>query len=60
VFGVEGALTDWPMLPKRQVAERLWDLIADRFRAGREPPAPARSTRTRTRSTRRSTRQQDG
>jgi phosphopantothenoylcysteine decarboxylase/phosphopantothenate--cysteine ligase len=60
VFGVEGALTDWPMLPKRQVAERLWDLIADRFRAGREPPAPARSTRTRTRSPRRSTRQQDG
>ncbi len=35
VFGVEGALTNWPMLPKRQVAERLWDLIADRFRAGR-------------------------
>jgi hypothetical protein len=32
VFGVEGALTDWPMLPKRQVAERLWDLIADRYR----------------------------
>ena len=27
VFGAEGALTDWPMLPKRQVAERLWDLI---------------------------------
>jgi phosphopantothenoylcysteine decarboxylase/phosphopantothenate--cysteine ligase len=32
VFGAEGALTDWPMLPKRQVAERLWDLIADRYR----------------------------
>jgi phosphopantothenoylcysteine decarboxylase/phosphopantothenate--cysteine ligase len=48
VFGVEGALTDWPMLPKRQVAERLWDLIADRYRAGREPPAPARAARPRT------------
>lgn len=32
VFGREGPLTDWPMLPKRQVAERLWDLIADRYR----------------------------
>ena len=31
VFGAEGAITDWPMLPKRQVAERLWDLISDRF-----------------------------
>jgi len=45
VFGVEGPLTDWPMLPKRQVAERLWDLIVDRYRkasapeAGRERPA---------------------
>ena len=37
VFGAEGELTDWPMLPKRQVAERLWDLIGDRYRhAGRE------------------------
>lgn len=36
VFGGEGALTDWPMLPKRQVAERLWDLIGDRYRRGRE------------------------
>src|SRR5574338_983804 len=35
VFGVEGALTDWPMLPKRQVAERLWDLIVDRYRKAR-------------------------
>jgi phosphopantothenoylcysteine decarboxylase/phosphopantothenate--cysteine ligase len=35
VFGVEGALSDWPMLPKRQVAERLWDLIADRYRKAR-------------------------
>jgi phosphopantothenoylcysteine decarboxylase/phosphopantothenate--cysteine ligase len=43
VFGVEGPLTDWPMLPKRQVAERLWDLIVDRFRSGRadEPGAKA-------------------
>ncbi|HLE58593.1 MAG TPA: bifunctional phosphopantothenoylcysteine decarboxylase/phosphopantothenate--cysteine ligase CoaBC [Candidatus Limnocylindria bacterium] len=41
VFGPEGPLTDWPMLPKRQVAERLWDLIADRLRrAGAEPAAP--------------------
>ncbi len=39
VFGVEGALTDWPMLPKRQVAERLWDLIGDRFRRARETSA---------------------
>ena len=29
------------MLPKRQVAERLWDLIADRYRA---PPAPRKAT----------------
>jgi phosphopantothenoylcysteine decarboxylase/phosphopantothenate--cysteine ligase len=36
VFGSEGALTDWPMLPKRQVAERLWDLIADRYAKARE------------------------
>jgi phosphopantothenoylcysteine decarboxylase/phosphopantothenate--cysteine ligase len=35
VFGGEGALTDWPMLPKRQVAERLWDLIGDRYRHAR-------------------------
>jgi hypothetical protein len=43
VFGVEGALTDWPMLPKRQVAERLWDLIADRYRAGHPARTPART-----------------
>jgi phosphopantothenoylcysteine decarboxylase/phosphopantothenate--cysteine ligase len=51
VFGAEGALTDWPMLPKRQVAERLWDLIADRYRARRPvrpTPSPARSSRSRT------------
>ncbi len=46
VFGMEGALTDWPMLPKRQVAERLWDVIADRFRTVRDQPAP-RPTRGR-------------
>ena len=41
VFGIEGPLTDWPMLPKRQVAERLWDLIVDRYRKARaEPTAP--------------------
>ncbi len=39
VFGAEGALTDWPMLPKRQVAERLWDLIVDRYRAARSTPS---------------------
>jgi phosphopantothenoylcysteine decarboxylase / phosphopantothenate---cysteine ligase len=39
IFGVEGQLTDWPMLPKRQVAERLWDLIADRYRKARPEPA---------------------
>jgi phosphopantothenoylcysteine decarboxylase/phosphopantothenate--cysteine ligase len=38
VFGVEGPLTDWPMLPKRQVAERLWDLIVDRYRKARPEP----------------------
>jgi phosphopantothenoylcysteine decarboxylase/phosphopantothenate--cysteine ligase len=46
VFGAEGALTDWPMLPKRQVAERLWDLIVDRYRRARPEPdetPPARS-----------------
>jgi phosphopantothenoylcysteine decarboxylase/phosphopantothenate--cysteine ligase len=48
VFGVEGALTDWPMLPKRQVAERLWDLIVDRYRKARPEPeaTPPRSRRT--------------
>ena len=38
---VEGPLTDWPMLPKRQVAERLWDLIGDRFRHARPQPDAA-------------------
>ncbi|HEX2193724.1 MAG TPA: bifunctional phosphopantothenoylcysteine decarboxylase/phosphopantothenate--cysteine ligase CoaBC [Candidatus Limnocylindria bacterium] len=45
VFGVEGPLTDWPMLPKRQVAERLWDLIVDRYRQARPEPAAPRSRR---------------
>jgi phosphopantothenoylcysteine decarboxylase / phosphopantothenate---cysteine ligase len=48
VFSAEGAITDWPMLPKRQVAERLWDLIADRYHQAR-PPAGARPTRSRRR-----------
>jgi phosphopantothenoylcysteine decarboxylase/phosphopantothenate--cysteine ligase len=48
VFGAEGSLTDWPMLPKRQVAERLWDLIADRWRAAR-PQAPAGGSARRSR-----------
>ena len=48
VFGAEGPLTDWPMLPKRQVAERLWDLIADRWRAAR-PQAPAGGSARRSR-----------
>jgi phosphopantothenoylcysteine decarboxylase / phosphopantothenate---cysteine ligase len=40
VFGHEGPLTDWPMLPKRQIAERLWDLIGDRYgKARSETPA---------------------
>jgi phosphopantothenoylcysteine decarboxylase/phosphopantothenate--cysteine ligase len=50
VFGPEGALTDWPMLPKRQVAERLWDLIVDRYRQAdgdRASQRPARSKRQR-------------
>jgi phosphopantothenoylcysteine decarboxylase/phosphopantothenate--cysteine ligase len=48
VFGVEGPLTDWPMLPKRQIAERLWDLIADRYRMarGEETPKPRGHTRS--------------
>jgi phosphopantothenoylcysteine decarboxylase/phosphopantothenate--cysteine ligase len=47
VFGVEGPLTDWPMLPKRQVAERLWDLIVDRYRKARsEPSTTPRSRRS--------------
>jgi phosphopantothenoylcysteine decarboxylase/phosphopantothenate--cysteine ligase len=49
VFGAEGPLTDWPMLPKRQVAERLWDLIVDRYRAARPPAGSRRSTRARRR-----------
>ena len=48
VFGARGSLTDWPMLPKRQVAERLWDLIADRWRAAR-PQAPAAGSARRSR-----------
>ena len=44
MFGGEGALTDWPMLPKRQIAERLWDLIADRYRSAREPDAAGKET----------------
>ncbi len=48
VFGAEGALTDWPMLPKRQVAERLWDLIADRWRAAR-PAEPSEGQARRSR-----------
>ena len=44
VFGGEGALTDWPMLPKRQIAERLWDLIADRYRTARDPEAAGKET----------------
>jgi phosphopantothenoylcysteine decarboxylase/phosphopantothenate--cysteine ligase len=46
VFAVEGALTDWPMLPKRQVAERLWDLIVDRYRKAAAPEKrPTRASR---------------
>jgi len=48
VFGAEGELSDWPMLPKRQVAERLWDLIVDRYRKVHPVEGPAnRSTRSR-------------
>jgi phosphopantothenoylcysteine decarboxylase/phosphopantothenate--cysteine ligase len=49
VFGAEGPLTDWPMLPKRQVAERLLDLIVDRYRQSRPPAAPQRPSRARRR-----------
>ena len=49
VFGAEGELSDWPMLPKRQVAERLWDLIVDRYRKVHPPQRSARATRSRRR-----------
>ena len=49
VFGAEGAITDWPMLPKRQVAERLWDLIVDRYRKAHPPERPERPARSRRR-----------
>jgi phosphopantothenoylcysteine decarboxylase/phosphopantothenate--cysteine ligase len=49
VFGTEGELSDWPMLPKRQVAERLWDLIVDRFRKAHPPERPERPARSRRR-----------
>jgi phosphopantothenoylcysteine decarboxylase/phosphopantothenate--cysteine ligase len=50
VFAAEGALTDWPMLPKRQVAERLWDLIGDRFHRDRPASGEASAPRRRRRS----------
>ena len=50
VFGAEGALTDWPMLPKRQVAERLWDLIGDRYQQTRPAADEASAPRRRRRS----------
>jgi phosphopantothenoylcysteine decarboxylase/phosphopantothenate--cysteine ligase len=49
VFGAEGVLSDWPMLPKRQVAERLWDLIVDRYRKAQSAERPARPARSRRR-----------
>jgi phosphopantothenoylcysteine decarboxylase/phosphopantothenate--cysteine ligase len=56
VFAAEGPLTDWPMLPKRQVAERLWDLIADRYRGARNGDAPKPAPRGRRGSATRSRR----
>ncbi|HET8586959.1 MAG TPA: bifunctional phosphopantothenoylcysteine decarboxylase/phosphopantothenate--cysteine ligase CoaBC, partial [Candidatus Limnocylindria bacterium] len=47
VFGSEGALTEWPMLPKRQVAERLWDLIGDRYRKARSEDRHGSASRDR-------------
>jgi phosphopantothenoylcysteine decarboxylase/phosphopantothenate--cysteine ligase len=49
VFGAEGELSDWPMLPKRQVAERLWDLIVDRYRKAHPPERQERPARSRRR-----------
>ena len=43
VFGADGELAAWPSLPKRQVAERLWDLIMDRYRRA-AADAPAATT----------------
>jgi phosphopantothenoylcysteine decarboxylase/phosphopantothenate--cysteine ligase len=39
VFAIEGELVSWPSMPKRQVAERLWDLIADRLQSRSRSPA---------------------
>ena len=36
VIAPEGEIAAWPSLPKRQVAERLWDLIGDRYVDRRE------------------------
>jgi phosphopantothenoylcysteine decarboxylase / phosphopantothenate---cysteine ligase len=49
VYGTEGELSDWPMLPKRQVAERLWDLIVDRYRKAHPAERPERPARSRRR-----------
>lgn len=35
VIGTDGEVARWPSLPKRQVAERLWDVIQDRYDATR-------------------------
>lgn len=49
IFATDGEVAAWPLLPKRQVAERLWDLIMDRYRgetaAGLPATRPADSTR---------------
>jgi hypothetical protein len=37
------------MLPKRQVAERLWDLIVDRYRKAHSEPETPRPSRSRRR-----------
>ena len=46
VYGPEGELARWPVLHKREVAERLWDLITDRYRrAGRSPASAVSASR---------------
>ena len=48
VLAPEGEIASWPRLPKRQVAERLWDVIGDRYRQWREeagsPPGDRAAT----------------
>ncbi|MDQ3881016.1 MAG: bifunctional phosphopantothenoylcysteine decarboxylase/phosphopantothenate--cysteine ligase CoaBC [Chloroflexota bacterium] len=52
VFGADGELASWPLLPKTQVAARLWDLVIERYRSRSEasPIAPTAEAAERTRT----------